>query len=100
MFILNTIQNYDAMRVTLDELIELLALAKVIAAEYTANGVDVPENLYLAQKRLTVDIKQRTRDLLEKRLSEVRSRRAALATPEEKRKALAEEEEKLTAALA
>jgi len=100
MFILNTIQNYDTMRVTLDELVELSALAKVIAAEYIANNADVPEPLYIAQKRLAADIKQRTRDLLEKRLSEVRSRRAALATPDEKRAKLAEEEEKLVAALA
>lgn len=93
------ITNYDSAKLSLDELVERSALAKIITAEFGANSADVPEALVSAQKRLNIDIKQRTRDMLEKRLSEVRSRRAALATPDEKRQALADEEAKLISAL-
>lgn len=96
---LTDLKNYDAERLQLEDLIHLDATAKVTLASYADNGVDVPEWLSNTANRLKVDIRQRNRNVLEKRLSEVRARRAALATTEEKRAQAAAEEEKLTALL-
>ena len=93
------LKNYDVDRLQMEDLLHLDATAQATLASAATNGVDAPEWLTTTAKRLKVDIRQRNRDVLEKRLSEVRARRAALATTEEKRAQAAAEEEKLTALL-
>jgi len=93
---LSELKNYNVDAVTLEDLIHLDATAQATMASFTRNQVDVPEWLTNTAKRLMVDIRQRNRDVIEKKLSEARSRQAQLKTTEEKRKEATEEVEKLT----
>lgn len=97
--VINDLKTYESDKLVMEDLMQLDATATGLTAAYERNGVDAPEWLSSTAKRLKVDIRQRNRDVLEKRLSEVRARRAALATTEEKRAQAAAEEEKLTALL-
>lgn len=93
---LSDLRNYDVDRLQLEDLLHLEATAQSTLQAFARHEVDVPEWLASTAKRLKVDIKQRNRDVLEKRLSEARSRQAQLKTTEEKRQEAALEVEKLT----
>lgn len=97
---LTDLKNYDVDRLQLEDLIHLDATAQATLTAYANNSVDVPDWLTTTGKRLKADIKQRNRDVLEKKLSEARARQAQLKTTEEKRQEAAAEVEKLTALLA
>jgi hypothetical protein len=96
---LTDLKNYDVDKLQLEDLLHLDATAKAVLCSYSDHQVDVPEWLTATTKRLKVDIRQRNRDVLEKKLSEARARQAQLKTTEEKRKEAADEVEKLTALL-
>lgn len=83
-----------------EDMMELYHQAKAIAAEYGDFGATVPKWLTEAQNTLSRDIKNRLRDELQARMIELKSRRAALATPEERRTALDNELAALEAKLA
>ena len=96
---INDLKDYDAVKLAIEDLIHLDATATALLAAYERNGVDAPGWLPDTAKRLKVDIRQRNRDVLEKKLSEARARQAQLKTTEEKRAEAASEVEKLTALL-
>ena len=96
---LTDLKNYDVDKLQLEDLLHLDATAKAVLCSYSDHQVDVPEWLTATAKRLNVDIRQRNRDVLEKKLSEARARQAQLKTTEEKRAEAASEVEKLTALL-
>jgi hypothetical protein len=96
---INDLKEYKSEATSLEDLIHLDATATALVASYTAHNVAIPDWLTKAQARLKADIKARNRDSLEKRLSEVRARRAALATTEEKRKNAEDEEAAIVALL-
>lgn len=97
---LSELKNYNVDAVTLEDLIHLDATAQATLTAFANNSVDAPEWLTTTAKRLKADIKQRNRDVLEKRLSEARARQSQLKTTEEKRAEAQAEVEKLTALLA
>jgi uncharacterized membrane protein YdfJ with MMPL/SSD domain len=93
---LSELKNYNVDALQLEELIHLDATAIATLHSYEAHGVDAPEWLTNTVKRLRADIKQRNRDVIEKKLSEARSRQAQLKTTEEKRTEAALDVEKYT----
>lgn len=96
---MNDLKTYEVDKLAMEDLIHLDAMAKAVLCSYSDHQVDAPEWLTATAKRLKVDIRQRNRDVMEKRLSEARARQAQLKTTEEKRAEAASEVEKLTALL-
>lgn len=93
------LKNFDAEQNSLDELIELAAFGKTIAATYADNSIPVPEWLETSLSAVNVEIKRRNQDYLAKELKETEAALAALKTREEKKTELAERQAKLKAAL-
>ncbi len=78
-------------RLDLDEAVKLSSEGRAYEAEYEHVGTEAPSWLTDGLKSLRRDIRSRLADTLDKRRMEIQSRLKALATPEEKRKALQEE---------
>lgn len=72
----------------LSELVELRATARTLTQEYEVQTLQIPEFLKNANSTLDTEIKLRARDEKLRRLNEIKSRRASIATPEEKRASL------------
>ena len=85
---LDTLKTLTVAKYNLEELISLRAEARAMVQEYEAQTLQVPEWLKNAATTLDSEIKLRARDEKLRRLNEVKARRAALATPEEKRAGL------------
>jgi hypothetical protein len=85
---IETLKTLTVAKYNLEELIELRKEARVLSQEYEAQTLQVPEWLKNAATTLDAEIKLRARDEKLRRLNEVKGRRAALATPEEKRAGL------------
>jgi len=94
------LKSFSPTKYSLEELVDLSASAKMLAAEYIAVGIDVPDWLIEATKRLASAIKGRVRDELERKLASAQARRASLKTADERRKETDEEIAALTAKLA
>lgn len=84
---------------SMDVLMELAIYARLLSGEYVAQGVDTPDWLIDARKRISAEIKSRASDALHLQLEAAKLRLAALKTPDERRKDTADEiarlEEKL-----
>jgi hypothetical protein len=86
---LNALKAFSSIgRLETEDLIELSAFARTYEAEFTALGVETPEWVTNQTKALRREIKARNADALAARLRELKARREALKTPDEKREAL------------
>jgi len=94
------LKSFSPTKYSLEDLIELSASARALSGEYIAVGIDVPDWLIEATKRLAASIKNRVRDELERKLASAQARRASLKTADERRKETDEEIAALTAKLA
>jgi len=79
------LKSLDLERMDLDDAVELLSVANLMHATYNTEQVDVPEWLDTSIRELKREIRTRQQDSRERRLKELKSRREALATTEEKR---------------
>lgn len=93
------LRNFEADRNDLDELVELFAWAKSLAAAYESNTIPLPEWLQDNTVSVANEIKSRVRDYQAKALKEIEAEQATLKTREEKRAELAEKAAKLREAL-
>lgn len=82
------IRNFDADKLSLDEIVELAAFARVFREEYEKNGGEVPTWLSDSLKGLRREINARQLDSVEKTLREKLSRLEALKPTEQKRQEL------------
>lgn len=85
---LEKLRRFECDRLSLDELIELSAYGKLLAAEYTVNDIDKPEWLETRTRELRREIVSRNQDAIESKLRELKARREALTPNEEKRQRL------------
>lgn len=92
------LKNLNLDRMELDEAIGLYAYGKHLQGTYAEFSIDPPSWLTINLKSLSREIQSRDADRKEKLLSELRSRRDALRTPDEKRKELDEKIAALEAA--
>lgn len=82
---LQKLKNLDMERMDLDEAIELLSVANAMRVTYDAEQVEVPEWVDTSIRELKREIRSRQQDSRERRLKELKARREALATVDEKR---------------
>ena len=87
-------------RLSLEEAIDLSAQAGIVANEFEAQCVPVPDWLVDAQERLQRSINNARRDALENELAEIKRQQESLKTPAEKRRDLAARQKDIEAALA
>lgn len=85
------LKNFTASRMDLEELVELSAKARILEAEFGSLKVDIPDWIGVQIKSLRREIKMRHAESLAAKLASLKSRRAAIATPDEKRARLDEE---------
>lgn len=85
---IDRLKKFDANRMDIDELVEMFTVANAMKSTYEAENLELPEWLGDATRELKNEIKTRQRDSMERRLRELKSRREAVATPEEKRNKL------------
>lgn len=83
--LIEQLKNFDANRASIDELIELASLGRIIHAEYDARDVEAPEWLNVQIKSLGNEITAKTRDRDEARLRELQARQDTLKTTAEKK---------------
>lgn len=93
------LRQLNLARTETEELVALLTFANSMATTYGEHKLPTPEWLAENREALRREVTSRHRDMLESRLKEVRARREALATVEEKRGKLDDEEAQLIAAL-
>jgi len=93
------LRQINLQRAETDELVALYSFGTVMATSYRDFQVPEPDWLKENLAGLRREITSRHRDMLESRLRDIRSRREALATPEEKRSRLDAEEKRLIEAL-
>lgn len=86
--ILDRLKAVDANRLSLDDIVELSAETRALAAEYDRLGVEVPEIVTSKLKSFSREINSRQAEALEKALREKKARLNALKTPEQRRKEL------------
>lgn len=93
---LDALKNFDGERANPDEMVELHAFARSMAAEYRELGLEPPE--WLEEKRVEVkrELDTRLADMKAKRIREIKARLATLKTAEEKRAELNDELKRLT----
>jgi hypothetical protein len=89
------LKNFDVERMSVEELVGLSAVGRIVRSEFEANGVEVPDWLDVNCKTIRREIKSRQADALEKSLREKKARLAALMPTEEKRATLKAEIEAL-----
>lgn len=85
---LNELKQLTTRALELDELVYWNKEANALAAGFNDIQEPVPEWLAGLQSQLKLEIKVRVHDRKVAALSEARARRAAIATPDEKRAAL------------
>lgn len=95
---LSQLKNLETKRFDLDELIALSAEGKALLAEFKALGVDEPEWLVVAVKSITLDVRARQADAIEKKLRQAKARIQALKPASERRAELEELVKQLEAA--
>lgn len=82
---INALKGFVADRLDLDELVALYAFAGYMARTYDDLAVAVPSWLPAKTKEVKREIERRTADEKERKLAELKARRMAMATPDEKR---------------
>lgn len=92
---LNKLKNFDALRMSVEELLELSAYARALKAEYDYNNMDIPEWLEGQIKSLKREINTRNAEALEARKRDLEARLEGLKTNREKREELEKELAKL-----
>jgi hypothetical protein len=85
------LKNFDAETLSLNEMVELSAVARILADEYDKTGADAPDWLPISTKTLRRSIRAKTQDALEQTLSKKKSLLEASLPAEDRRKKLAEE---------
>ena len=88
---LQQLRNFDVDRMDLDDLIGLVAYAKLMRAEYEKMGLEEPDWVNDKIKTLTREIKAKTAEKLASRAREINSRLEALKTPTQRKSELQKE---------
>lgn len=96
---LNSLKNFDAQVISLEEAVVLHAFGRSLQSEFDHLKIEQPEWLQERMKVLHREIGARNQDALEKRIKELTARRETLLSPSERRKALDAELAGLQAAL-
>jgi hypothetical protein len=81
----NNLRNLSLDNMDMDDAVQALAVSKLIAAEYGAQSVPVPEWLSENIGALTAEIKSMRRDYLASRLKSARARIESLKSRDERR---------------
>lgn len=91
MNIIERLKSFDSERSNPDEMVELSAGARILAAEYQTLGLESPD--WLEEKRVEVkrELDTRLADMKAKRIRELKAKLATLKTAEERRSEIAEE---------
>lgn len=85
---LDELKNFNPSRMSMPELVELAAAGRLIEAEFKELGVEAPEWIADNLKAVRREVKTKNADSLHAKLRELKARREALKTPDEKRSAL------------
>ncbi len=88
---LDEFKHFDVDRLGLDELLALKGFGEMLRAQYSAFQIDEPAFVGDNLKALSREIRARNADNIDKMLRDKKLRLEGLATPDEKRKKLAEE---------
>lgn len=96
---LERLKGLQLARMDLDEMIALATYGRAVANGYSYYEVPKPKWLDDSLQQLDAQIRSRRREILEARLQEVRTRKEALKSREEKRADLDAEEAALAAQL-
>ncbi len=88
---LDELKRFDKDRISLDEAIELSAWARVVRVEFETMGAEVPDWFDQRSKELRREIHARQADQVDAQLTKLKSRRASLLTPDEKRRSIDEQ---------
>jgi hypothetical protein len=94
---LDALKNFDARRASLEGLVEISAQARIAENEFTTLGLEAPDWFEPTVASLRREIKTRTADARAARLRDLKNRREALKTPDEKRSAIDKQIEELEA---
>ena len=97
---LNEFKNFDANRLSLEELVGLSAYGSSLRAEYEKLDLEEPDFIDIQIKALRREIRTRNADKLEKSLREKRARLETLKTPTQKKAELQKEIRDLESQLA
>jgi hypothetical protein len=97
---LNEFKNFDANRLSLEELVSLSAFGTALRQEYETLQLDEPDFLDSQLKSLKREIRTRNADRLEKSLREKRARLETLKTPTQRKTELQKEIKELENQLA
>ena len=100
MSLLEEFRSFDINRSDVEDLVQLSLYGRQLASEYAALNIEAPEWIDDNLKIIRRELHARLQDTREARLKEIEARIAALETPEEKRKKLQAEAERLRAASA
>ncbi len=95
MEILETFRKVNIDGVDLEKAIALLAFGRALQAEYTEIEVEAPDWVQIRMRELRREINTRVADAKEKRLSELKSRRETLESPEARKRKIDAEIKKL-----
>jgi len=82
-------------RLTLDDLVAIAAYARMIMAEYTEHDIAVPAWFAYRHKELLRELRIRQTDALERQLAKAKATLQSLQPPDEQRRELAAEIERL-----
>ncbi len=82
---LDELKRFDKDRISIEEAVALSAYARVYRNEAEVLGLETPDWFDQRVKELHREIEARKADQLDARLTKLKSRRAALLTPDEKR---------------
>jgi hypothetical protein len=96
---IDALRNFNADRMSIEELVALSAFAKNLQAEFVTYSIDAPAWVSDQSRALSKEIKSRNFENLSAQLKEKKARLEALATPDQKREKLAKEIEDLQAQL-
>lgn len=92
---MDKLKSLQLQRMDVDEMIELATWGRAMHNGYTHYDVPAPGWLQDSLEQLDGEIKRRRQELLQARLQEIRSRKQALKTREERRADLDAEEAQL-----
>ena len=88
-------QYTSSARMNMDELVELAAYGRTLSGEYDALGLDAPDWIDDQLKAVRREIKVRNLENIENKLTELKARKDSLKTPQERKRDINSEIEKL-----
>lgn len=100
MLLIERLKALDKDKAQLDELVQMSAESKAVAAEYSAYGLAAPTVLIEGQRVLATEIRRLAEDKIRKELREIEQAEAGLESAAEKRARLAERKAELQSKLA